>query len=63
MTNHHGTIHAVRGSVLDMHFAAGLPPIRRRLTSGDQGKVIIEVLTHESSEIARGIALPPVQGL
>ena len=63
MKNYPGTIHAIRGSVVDMHFAQGLPPIRRRMTSGEQGKVVIEVLTHESDEIARGIAITPVQGL
>ncbi len=63
MNIYKGTIDAIRGSVLDIRFAGKLPPIRRRLTSGDQGNVIIEVLTHESDEIVRGIALTSVQGL
>ena len=63
MKNYPGTIHAIRGSVVDMRFTQGLPPIRRRMTSGEQGQVVIEVLTHESDEIARGIAITPVQGL
>jgi F-type H+-transporting ATPase subunit beta len=58
-----GTIHAVRGSVVDMRFPQGLPPIRRRMLAGAEDKVVIEVLTHESAEVARGIALTPVQGL
>jgi F-type H+-transporting ATPase subunit beta len=63
MTLYEGTIHAIRGSVLDMRFTEGLPPIRRHMIAGNQGNVIIEVLAHESDEIARGIALTPVQGL
>ena len=63
MNSYQGIIHAIRGSVLDMRFMEELPPIRRRLIAGDQGNVIIEVLTHENDEIARGIALTPVQGL
>ncbi|MCG6939305.1 MAG: F0F1 ATP synthase subunit beta [Gammaproteobacteria bacterium] len=63
MNNYNGTIHAIRGSVLDMRFTEEVPPIRRRLTAGEQGKVIIEVLSHENDQIARGIALTPVQGL
>jgi F-type H+-transporting ATPase subunit beta len=63
MNNYQGTIHAIRGSVLDMRFTEELPPLRRRLLAGAHGNVIIEVLTHESDEIARGIALTPVQGL
>ena len=63
MNNYQGTIHAIRGSVLDMRFVDGLPPIRRRLVAGEKGQVIIEVLAHQSNEIARGIALTPAQGL
>ena len=63
MTNYQGTIHAIRGSVLDIQFNDGLPPIRRRLFAGHQANVIIEVLTHENDRIARGIALTPTQGL
>jgi len=63
VNNYQGTIHAIRGNVIDIRFKEGLPPIRRRLNAGEHGKVIIEVLTHESDEIARGIALSPVQGL
>ena len=63
MTNYPGIIHAIRGSVVDIHFAAALPPLRRRLTAGPRDSVVIEILTHESDTIARGIALTPVQGL
>lgn len=63
MNKYQGTVHAIRGSVLDLRFTDDLPPIRRRLTAGAGGNVIIEVLTHESEKIARGIALTPVQGL
>ena len=63
MDNYQGTIHAIRGSVLDMRFAGELPPLRRRLLAGERDKVVIEVLTHESDQIARGIALTPIQGL
>ena len=63
MKNYHGTVHTVRGSVVDIHFMDELPPVRRRLIAGSQGNVIIEVLTHENDQTARGIALTPTQGL
>lgn len=63
MNSYQGIIHAIRGNVLDLRFEDELPPLRRRLNAGEQGKVIIEVLTHESGHIARGIALTPVQGI
>ena len=63
MNDCQGTIHAIRGNVLDVHFKGNLPPIHRRLVAGVQGNVIIEVLTHESDEIVRGITLTPLQGL
>jgi F-type H+-transporting ATPase subunit beta len=63
MNNYQGTVHAIRGSVLDLHFEDELPPLRRRLNAGEQQKVIVEVLSHESDHIARAIALTPVQGI
>ena len=38
-----GTIIAIQGSVVDVRFEHGLPPINRMLRSGPQGEVVIEV--------------------
>lgn len=58
-----GTVHAVRGSVIDARFPGRLPEIHNQLKTGDGGKVVVEVLIHLSPEIVRGIALTPAGGL
>jgi F-type H+-transporting ATPase subunit beta len=58
-----GVVHAIRGSVVDIRFDDGLPPLRRRVHAGNDGQVILEVVTHETDAIARGVALTPVRGL
>lgn len=57
-----GTVASVRGSVVDMHFEACLPPIYSLLHAKD-GKIAIEVLVQLDAHHVRGIALTPTQGL
>ncbi|MDH3598057.1 MAG: F0F1 ATP synthase subunit beta [Candidatus Tectomicrobia bacterium] len=58
-----GTIVAIRGSIVDAHFPSHLPALHHQLRAGDDGTVIIEVASHLSADIVRGIALSPTQGL
>jgi F-type H+/Na+-transporting ATPase subunit beta len=58
-----GTVVSIRGSVVDVRFLQRLPPINHQLSAGPEGSIVIEVVTHLSSEIVRGIALTPTQGL
>ncbi|MDX1365963.1 F0F1 ATP synthase subunit beta [Pseudomonas sp.] len=58
-----GVVVAVRGSVVDMRFAAGLPPIYSLLRTGPTGQIVIEVLAQRDARHVRGIALTPTQGL
>ncbi|GJQ58981.1 MAG: ATP synthase subunit beta [Candidatus Scalindua sp.] len=46
-----------------MHFPNRLPPINTKLRAGDDAKVVIEVLTHLSTETVRGIALTSTRGM
>ncbi len=61
--DNNGTIVAIRGSVVDVRFPNRLPPINNQLRAGDDGRVVIEVITHRDAEVIRGIALTPTQGL
>ncbi|MDP3428820.1 MAG: F0F1 ATP synthase subunit beta [Desulfomicrobium sp.] len=58
-----GLVAAVRGSVVDVRFAARLPAIRNILRAGKDGSMVIEVMSHLDEEHVRGIALTPTQGL
>jgi F-type H+-transporting ATPase subunit beta len=58
-----GAVAAVRGSVVDVRFKRGLPPIQSILRAGAQGQVLIEVMTQLDAERVRGIALTATQGL
>jgi len=58
-----GTIAAIRGSVIDIDFPENIPGISHRLNTGDDNGVVIEVMTHLDSNLVRGIALTPTQGL
>src|SRR5690606_32227760 len=58
-----GTIISVRGSVIDAHFPARLPPLNNRLVAGSDDDIVIEVITHVDEAVVRGIALTPTQGL
>jgi F-type H+-transporting ATPase subunit beta len=58
-----GTIQAVRGTVVDVHFEGQLPPLFSRLETGRDGKVVIEVINHLNKNVVRGISLNPTQGI
>jgi F-type H+-transporting ATPase subunit beta len=58
-----GTVVSVRGSVVDAYFPRRLPPLYNLLKTGDEGKIVFEVINHVNSHTVRGIALTPTQGL
>jgi len=58
-----GTVVSVRGSVLDVCFPGKLPSVYSELRAGDNGDIVVEVLTQLNSETVRGIALTPTRGL
>ena len=58
-----GSVVSVRGSVVDIRFDQQLPPIYSVLRTGDEGRIIIEVLAHRDAHHVRGIALTPTGGL
>ncbi len=58
-----GSVHAVRGSVVDVFFPERLPALHTRLESGEGRSLVIEVVSHHAGKIARGIALTPTRGL
>jgi F-type H+-transporting ATPase subunit beta len=58
-----GTVVSIRGSVVDVRFPRRLPLINHQLAAGPEENIVIEVVTHLSSEVARGIALTPTHGL
>jgi len=59
----HGTIVAVRGSVVDARFPSPLPPLNNRLLAGEGQQVVIEVASHVDAATVRGVALTPTRGL
>ena len=59
----HGTVLAVRGSVVDVLFAHHAPAIHSLLRAGPDESIAIEVLTHSDARRVRGIALTATQGL
>ncbi len=58
-----GTVLAIRGSVVDVHFSGALPPVRQAMQTVDEPVLLIEVVAHQSPDTVRGIALQPTQGL
>ena len=58
-----GTLISIRGSVVDAQFPGRLPSIYHVLSAGEDGGIVIEVLTHLDSKTIRGIALTSTQGL
>jgi F-type H+-transporting ATPase subunit beta len=58
-----GEIVAVRGSVVDARFRAGLPALGTLLRAGDAGQIAVEVTAHLHVDMVRGVALAPTQGL
>ena len=58
-----GTVISIRGSVVDARFENQIPLLFHVLKTGEEGKIIIEVITHLDSKTVRGIALTSTQGL
>ena len=58
-----GTVASVRGSVVDAHFPKKLPLVYTLLKAGEDGEIAVEVQVHLNSEVVRGVALTPTQGL
>ncbi len=59
-----GRVVGVRGSVVDIEFAGGLPGIKEAVhIGGPGGQIVIEVQQHLSQTRARGIALSATAGL
>jgi len=58
-----GAVVSVRGSVVDVRFDRHLPAIYSVLRTGEEGRIVIEVLTQLDARRVRGIALTPTQGL
>ena len=58
-----GSVASIRGSVVDCAFPRSLPSLHNKLLTGDDGRIVIEVLSHLDSRTVRGIALTRTQGL
>ena len=58
-----GTVRSVRGSVVEMEFPQRLPAINTVLTTGDDGRIALETVSHVDSKTVRGIALTSTEGL
>jgi F-type H+/Na+-transporting ATPase subunit beta len=63
LTTHSGTLVSIRGSVVDVRFEAGLPPINSLLRAGSDNQVVIEVWEHLDPQRIRGVAMTPTRGL
>ena len=68
MGNHHqisnsGSILSVRGTVVDVQFPQHLPDLKNQLQTGEDNQIVIEVVSHLSSQVVRGVALVPTVGL
>ena len=51
-----GTVVSIRGSVVDVAFADGLPTIYSLLHAGESGQIVIEVMSQLDAQRVRGIA-------
>ncbi len=58
-----GRITAVRGTVVDVSFKEGLPPINALLLAVSDSGIILEVIDHIDQHTARCIGLTPTAGL
>ncbi len=58
-----GVITSIRGSVVDARFSGDIPPMFHVLEGGDEGDVVLEVVTHLDEHTVRSIALTSTQGL
>ena len=58
-----GRVVSVRGSVVDARFPRKLPERHHVLVTGDGNGIVIEVQSHLSRDVVRGMALTPTRGL
>lgn len=58
-----GKVIAIRGSIVDVRFEELMPAINNLLRTGEDGKIVIEVLSHLNFDTVRGISLTRTQGL
>ncbi len=58
-----GHVVAIRGSVIDLHFAGVLPAIQHELRIGNEGDVVAEVAAQLDPHTVRAIAITSLQGL
>ncbi len=58
-----GSVYAIKGSVIDVMFDNGLPPVNNCLLAGDSGYVTLEVIEHTGLKTAKCIAINPSRGL
>ncbi len=58
-----GTVVSVRGSVVDAQFPERLPEFYSELRAGDDGGIVVEVVSHLDPKTVRGVALNPTSGL
>jgi F-type H+/Na+-transporting ATPase subunit beta len=62
-TENIGSIRAVRGSVVDVHFEKYIPDIYTRLVTKSDPAAEIEVISHLGPNLVRGVALTRTSGL
>ncbi len=60
--NRTGFVESIKGSVVDLKFSDGLPPVHARIESAE-GNVVLEAVQHLSRELVRCIALTPTRGI
>jgi F-type H+/Na+-transporting ATPase subunit beta len=58
-----GTVVSVRGSIVDVQFETGLPPINSLLLTGKDAHIVIEVWAQLDARRVRGIAMTSTRGL
>jgi F-type H+/Na+-transporting ATPase subunit beta len=58
-----GKIYAIKGSVIDVIFEDKMPAINNCLNTAQDGAIILEVIEHVSSNVARCIAINSSRGL
>src|SRR5579883_366010 len=58
-----GVVEAVRGSVIDATFSERIPSILHVLTAGEDGRIVVEVVSHLDARTVRGVALTSTRGL
>lgn len=58
-----GEIVAIQGSIVDVRFDDGVPPLNQRLDTAGGRALPIQVMSHLNAETVRGIAMGPTGGL